>query len=214
MSEKVGCPACGAPVDVPDSGIAIVCPYCGAQVDGGTVPNLDNVKALIAGKKKIQAIAVYREMTGAGLREAKEAIEALTEESVLDGVSSGSRFSSSADVIDEIKRQLRKGNKIEAIRAHREYFGVGLKEAKEAVEIIESDMKFQPAPVIDDEPPAFARPETPLTEPVISANPFDETKPPAWRNWVIGCSVAFVIFCCLCLILPAVLLMLSGPNGS
>jgi ribosomal protein L7/L12 len=37
----------------------------------------------------------------------------------------------------QVKAQLRKGNKIEAIKIYREATGLGLKEAKEAVEALE-----------------------------------------------------------------------------
>jgi len=131
------------------------------------------------------------------------------------------RFESSAAAMDEIKRFLRAGNKVGAVQVHREYFSTGLKEAKDAVDAIESDLKFQdappaPKPVVDDEPPAFARPESPA---VAAATPaaasFDapQQQPPAWRNWAIGCSVAFVLFCCLCVVLPTVLYMITGAQS-
>jgi ribosomal protein L7/L12 len=41
------------------------------QVD----PDLDQVTALLRDGRKIQAIKAYREITGAGLKEAKEAVE-------------------------------------------------------------------------------------------------------------------------------------------
>ncbi|HAE60431.1 MAG TPA: hypothetical protein DCG54_13240 [Anaerolineae bacterium] len=127
------------------------------------------------------------------------------------------RFESSAAAMDEIKRFLRAGNKVGAVQVHREYFSTSLKEAKNAVEAIESDLKFQdaPKPPADDEPPAFARPEAPA---VAAATPtaasFDAPQqPPAWRNWAIGCSVAFVLFCCLCVVLPALLYMVMGAQS-
>ncbi len=122
------------------------------------------------------------------------------------------RFPSSAAAMDEIKSLLRAGNKVAAVQVHREYFGLGLKESKDAVEAIESDLKpIAPPPVrpVDDEPPAFARPEAPAVAPAAAS--FDAPQqPPAWRNWAIGCSVAFVLFCCLCVVLPAILFMASG----
>lgn len=41
------------------------------------LPRMDEVNALVREGKKIQAIKVYREATGAGLKEAKEAVERL-----------------------------------------------------------------------------------------------------------------------------------------
>ncbi|MDF3146116.1 MULTISPECIES: ribosomal protein L7/L12 [unclassified Streptomyces] len=38
-------------------------------------PRMDEVLALLRNDKKIQAIKVYREITGAGLKEAKDAVE-------------------------------------------------------------------------------------------------------------------------------------------
>ena len=42
-----------------------------------SAPELAEVMALLEQGKKIQAIKVYRKLTGAGLREAKEAVERL-----------------------------------------------------------------------------------------------------------------------------------------
>lgn len=127
------------------------------------------------------------------------------------------RFESSAAAMDEIKRFLRSGNKVGAVQVHREYFSTSLKDAKNAVEAIESDLKFQdaPRPPADDEPPAFARPEAPAVAAATStAASFDAPQqPPAWRNWAIGCSVAFVLFCCLCVVLPALLYMVMGAQS-
>ena len=40
-------------------------------------PRMNEVVALVRDGKKIQAIKVYREITGAGLKEAKDAVEAI-----------------------------------------------------------------------------------------------------------------------------------------
>lgn len=44
---------------------------------GGQDPRLAEVRALAAGGRKIEAIKLYREITGQGLREAKEAVDAM-----------------------------------------------------------------------------------------------------------------------------------------
>jgi ribosomal protein L7/L12 len=49
-----------------------------AGVEGPPLPRQDEVLALVRSGKKIQAIKVYREATGAGLVEAKDAVERLT----------------------------------------------------------------------------------------------------------------------------------------
>jgi hypothetical protein len=106
-----------------------------------------------------------------------------------------SRFQSGAAALDEIKRLIRDGNKSEAVKVHREYFQTSLKESKEAVEVLASDMPYQPTP---------ARPPVAQTaSPGPSAATFEAPKEQsdAWKKWAVGCSIAFVLFCCLCLIL-------------
>ncbi|MFZ5445239.1 MAG: ribosomal protein L7/L12 [Myxococcota bacterium] len=88
---------------------------------------------LLRAGQKIAAIKRYRELTGVGLREAKEAIDALErgeppqslppKAAVLRQVSDS-----------EIEAQIRTGHLLDAIKLYREKNGVGLKEAKDAVE--------------------------------------------------------------------------------
>jgi ribosomal protein L7/L12 len=233
------CPSCGASVDLAER----ACPYCGAAIAvSSSAPTLlnarldrDLLKGQVGGAdadseafreireqitrgKKIEAIRLYRELTGASLKEAKDAIEDFEMgRSVIGAPAAVAAFSSSAEAMDEIKRLLRGGNKIEAIKVHREYFSTGLKDAKDAVDAIESDLKFQAAPARPSlgqsagQPSSFAP-----SEPVMSANPFDEPgqSSQAGRKWLIGCSVAFVLFCCLCVVLPALIYALfSGQGG-
>jgi ribosomal protein L7/L12 len=239
---QIDCPNCGAPIDSSER----ACPYCGAAIKASSpVPpqaqmdrdlfsgnislnanDADEFRAVreqIARGNKIEAIKIYREKTGVGLKEAKDAVEAMeagrpviVQQVTLVGASAaaGAGFASSAEMMDEVKRQLRKGNKIEAIKTYREYFNVGLKEAKDAVDAVETELKFQSEPVLDTEPPAFARPDAPTVEPVVSPNPFDEPKAPAWRKWLIGCGVALLVLC-VCTIVPLALFGLRVfGNGS
>jgi large subunit ribosomal protein L7/L12 len=69
-------------------------------------------------------------MTGAGLKEAKDAVEALER----GGSPSTTRETSGDD--PEILNLLRAGQKIRAIKLYREKTGVGLAEAKNAVEAL------------------------------------------------------------------------------
>jgi ribosomal protein L7/L12 len=144
--------------------------------------------------KKIDAIKRYRELTGAGLKEAKDALDYLAAhpqaagdkkkapllnlqgEGVRDLVEAGkideavevyAKFAgvdiySAKDAVAEIQREpeasdhlsdaasaadpqivalVQQGKKIEAIKIYRERTGLGLKEAKDAVEQIEREMK-------------------------------------------------------------------------
>jgi ribosomal protein L7/L12 len=229
MAQKP-CPGCGAPVDVDER----VCPYCGAAIavsasdptllsgfSSGASDSLSEVREQIKRGKKIEAVRTYREITGASLKEARDAVQAieLGQPVAVPGqatlsTAAPAAFASSAEAMDEIKRLLRSGNKIEAIKVHREAFNTGLKDAKDAVDAIESDLRFQAAPRPSvtrsvGESASFAPAET-----VMSANPFDEPKqPPAWRNWAIGCTLALLLFCCLCVGLPALLYMFTGGQA-
>ena len=87
---------------------------------------------LLRAGRKIEAIKRYRELTGVGLQEARDAIEALESgrSATLPPKSSLLRQVNDS----EIEAQIRSGHLIDAIKLYREKTGVGLKEAKDAVE--------------------------------------------------------------------------------
>ena len=176
--------------------------------------NLAEIKDLVRQGNKIEAIKIYREMTGVGLKEAKDAVEALAagEPVVAQASAAGAAFASSAALMDEVKRLLRANKKIEAVKVYREYFDVGLADAKSAVDAAETELKLQaPPPAVDDGIPAFARPDAPpVAGPVLSPNPFDDTpKPSGLNRWLLGCSIGGLVFLCLCVALPTVLVMMG-----
>ena len=128
------------------------------------------------------------------------------------------RFSNSAEAMDEIKSLLRAGKKTEAVKVHREYFGTKLNDAREAVAAIQADLAFEPEPigsvVTVSEESATPKAAYGSDGPVMPDTAFDEPqKPPAWRNWVIGCAVALVLFCCLCVVLPVIGVLVCAPAG-
>jgi ribosomal protein L7/L12 len=96
---------------------------------------------------KIEAVKRYREATGAGLAESKDAVEAIMASPLAwapqppiphtphMAVPSGIL---SPDKQAAIVSLLRNGRKIEAIKLYREETGLGLAESKEAVEALES----------------------------------------------------------------------------
>ena len=96
------------------------------------------IAELLRQGKKIEAIKLLRETSGMDLKQAKEEVERL-------GAESGGQWASSITVIpggpggstpvpSDVLELASQGKKIEAIKRLREQTGMGLKEAKEAVE--------------------------------------------------------------------------------
>jgi ribosomal protein L7/L12 len=83
---------------------------------------------LLAHSQKLEAIKLYRESTGASLAEAKDAIEHMETGAPQPSLSK----SNAVNIAYELQRQ----GKIAAIKLYREQTGVGLHEAKLAVEEI------------------------------------------------------------------------------
>ena len=85
--------------------------------------------------RKIEAIKAYREMTGVGLREAKDVVEAL-ERGEAVATSTGVTFGQHpVDIVAQLESLIPR-QKIAAIKLYREHTGVGLKTAKDSVEAI------------------------------------------------------------------------------
>ena len=92
----------------------------------------EEIRGLLESGNKILAIKRYREETGDGLADAKAAVESLE----TGGSLTRPVQPDDPDVTNQIVNLLGQGKKIHAIKLYRQRFGVGLKEAKEAVERI------------------------------------------------------------------------------
>lgn len=103
---------------------------------------LDDIKAVAAGNM-IAAIKLYRDATGVGLAEAKEAVELIA---AGRPPPSGAAPSLSADAMQEVSALIAAGRKIEAIKVYRKAAGVDLKDAKDAVDALEG--RINPAAVV------------------------------------------------------------------
>jgi ribosomal protein L7/L12 len=104
---------------------------------------LDDIKAELAAGNKIAAIKLYREATGAGLAEAKQAVELIE---AGKPPPSGAALTLSADAMQEVSALVLAGRKIEAIRLYRTAAGVDLKDAKDAVDALEA--RINPAAIV------------------------------------------------------------------
>lgn len=114
------------------------CTNCGSELVGslpaGHKSLADTLTALIQSGQKIKAIKQYRERTGSGLKEAKDAVEALERGEPLP-----TPHAVLTTVNQDVVSLVREGKKIAAIKLYREKTGVDLAEAKAAVETLASE---------------------------------------------------------------------------
>jgi len=98
-------------------------------------PGEAGVRSLLAAGDKIGAIKQYRELTGMGLKEAKDAIDAMEAGRALPVPAAPTKTPGLNPASDpEIRRLVEAGELIEAIKRYRTLTGAGLKEAKDAIE--------------------------------------------------------------------------------
>ena len=107
-------------------------------LDAAQQADVDPLMDLVRSGKKIEAIKIYRQRMGVGLKEAKDAIEALERGESVRVPPAVSKTFAESDVRDFVSL-LRQGKMIAAIKLYREKTGVGLAEAKAAVETLAAE---------------------------------------------------------------------------
>ena len=105
------------------------CPHCGAPMDKPNTDLEQQVRLLLDQGQKIAAVKLYKDQTGMGLAEAKQAVE-----SMQAGAGSPSTSDIGDDLEAELLRLLGRGDKLEAVKLYKDQKGVSLLEAKQAVE--------------------------------------------------------------------------------
>ena len=135
--------------------------------------NIDTLKErctdLLVKGQKIQAIKLWREHTGASLKEAKKSIELFESTGAWPLVANGMvttntsttpSLSRTDNITKECTSFINNGNKIGAIKLWREHTGASLNEAKEAIEQLEaartSAVSTAPAPSLSHGEPEEA----------------------------------------------------------
>jgi ribosomal protein L7/L12 len=107
-------------------------PVAGPTPDAPHDP-AEQIAELVRKNKKIEAIKLHRSTYGTGLKEAKDAIDALASGRTPAAHPAPTKApASEAQVIKYIDE----GKLIDAIKAYREIHGTGLKESKDAVDAI------------------------------------------------------------------------------
>jgi ribosomal protein L7/L12 len=100
----------------------------------------EEIRKLLDSGNKIEAIRVYRELTGAGLGESTDAVLAFEEGGDLVGTSSVERVPvDDPELVAEVKELLGQGNTLPAVKLVRERTGRSLKESKGVVDQIGVD---------------------------------------------------------------------------
>lgn len=106
---------------------------------GLTPDHVQKIHKLLHDKQLIQAVYVYRQATGVGLAEAREAVEEMARNEYAKPPS-GVRSFDDPVMEGKIKSLLSKGKKIDAVKIYRAEYGTSLKEATDAVERIQATM--------------------------------------------------------------------------
>jgi ribosomal protein L7/L12 len=128
----------------------------------------------------IQAIKVFREVTGVGLAEAKAAVEAIRDMNFRTAASNvaASVIPPLTDALDQVRETLRRGNKIDAIKLYREITRSSLAAAKDAVEKMAVEKMSAGRPTLKAmvsgvaPRPTPARPPLPFVASTTQARPF------------------------------------------
>ena len=122
------CPSCNST----NSPGTTLCRSCGASIPEH--PTLTNdlereIRSLLDQGKKIEAVKVYKDHAGSGLKDAKDAVEALQ-----SGANLLRPAEADADWEAEVLRLLRQGEKIKAVKLYRNRTDATLFDSKQAVE--------------------------------------------------------------------------------
>jgi len=116
------------------------------------------IKELVTKGEKIAAVKLYRETTGVGLKEAKDAVEAIMAGTPVTSPTPAQVGDLDPFLENRIKRLLAERKKIEAVKIYREAYHCGLKDAKDAVGLIQAEMRREgysnipSTPAISDDP--------------------------------------------------------------
>jgi ribosomal protein L7/L12 len=153
----------------------------------------EQIRELVNQDKKIAAVKLYREYTGASLKEATDAIEKIATGAPAKFPEPPQTGELDSVLRNQIESLLAERKKIEAVKVYRDANNIGLKEAKDAVERIQKEIREEGYSSI----PAA---------PAISTDPFAEDEQ---RNQRF---LAFLIVVAL-LIIGGVAFFLFAGNG-
>jgi ribosomal protein L7/L12 len=128
--------------------------------------DLQRVQEALRSKGLIEAVKIYRMITGQGLAESKSAVDAIQAGHVPPSLPATTNAAEPAtppsppplDALHLVRDALRRGNKIEAIKHYRDLTKSALAEAKRAVEAMEAGLSRPQAAVSTYRPPPLPSP--------------------------------------------------------
>lgn len=195
MPTTFQCPACGGIIEYTSNNQDMTCPFCGTAI---TTPGTGSAATVVM--SKVESVVAEQD-PAAG---AKTVIQQ-------------SRFHNSAEIMDEVKRLLREDDKSAAVKVYSKEFNVPMVDAQSSVDQIEIDMKYSgkevalaPEPV----PTPVAAQQIPSADILDAAAPEQKKSGGISRNVIIGCSIALVLFCCFCVILPTIIAIARNQFGN
>jgi len=110
-------------------------------MSGLSIEQEHQIKELLSQNQKITAIKLYCEITNATLKDAKDSIESIERGTPINFFASAQVGEPDTFLENRIKRLLAERKKIEAVKVYREAYNCGLKEAKDAVDLIQAGMR-------------------------------------------------------------------------
>jgi ribosomal protein L7/L12 len=134
-------------------------------MSGLSIEQERQIKELLAKEQKISAIKLYRETTGSSLKDAKDAVEAIERGGAINIPLPAQVGEPDVFLENQIKRLLSEKKKIEAVKIYREAYNCGLKDAKDAVDLIQVKMRKEGYTSM---PPTLTISDDPFAEDAIS----------------------------------------------
>jgi ribosomal protein L7/L12 len=126
-----------------------------------------DIQALVAMNDLIAATSLYQQRHGGSVLVARKAIDAARWALTQSPGAAPQPVAATLMIDPEIAAALRAGRKIEAIKRYRERYGVGLKEAKDAVEAIQAGTPAPTPTPIETAPAPIATAPGPSLQPEL-----------------------------------------------
>ncbi|GAA1783355.1 hypothetical protein GCM10009682_01750 [Luedemannella flava] len=119
------------------SGNDLVADQLAARADQAPPADLERrLRELLIQRQKIQAVKLLRDHTGASLTDASDAVDRMDNGQPLWLPDTTATLNLPQADLDQVRALKRQGKLIEAIKTYRQLTGLGLKEAKDAVDLL------------------------------------------------------------------------------